>query len=99
MKLVEEEDPEIHTPLPSHTHHELIKTTATHRATLTENSLKTTEMLSFNQGYKERTTWSLVGMEDKRSSWDPSLAGDLEEEKDITGLRILCNEWGVQAPL
>ena len=31
-------------------------------------------------------------MEDKRSSWDPSLAGDLEEEKDITGLRILSNE-------
>lgn len=89
MKLVEQEDPEITTTLPSYTHHEHIKTTASYRATLTENSLKTTEMLSFNQGYKERATWSLVGMEDKRSSWDPSLAGDFEEEKDITRLRIL----------
>ena len=38
-------------------------------------------------------------MEEKRSGWDPSLAGELEEERDITGLGILSNEQGVQASL
>ena len=52
--MAEQEDPELPSP---HTH---TKTATVYRATLTENNLKTSRTAFLQQGYKERTTQSLV---------------------------------------
>ena len=54
-------------PDPRHKH---LKTTATYRAALPENPLKTSGWVSYNRG---GTRWNLVGEEEKQSSQDPHL--------------------------